>query len=212
MNVLEHKNIYNAMFQFYDVECQYTPPRGRQEAIDHYNSDVTKVREFIEETRGLYHPDFQWVFNLPSLSTGKSPLPLRLPEIVDCWKGLDGNIYKCNYSIFIEDENKLRSLYNNNNNNNNSLLAEFILRYLYGNKNKTNLISTAVKKKYLKKFKYTYSHDATKNVCYMFLDDCISRWMDNRIRTLIKPDTMKLKEMAKVSIRNRLVIEQSTNK
>lgn len=190
LKYLEYLNLYEAMFGYSKVECEYVPPRGRMEDIDYGNSDVTKVREFIEETNGLYHPDFREAFSLPVANESRP----SLPQLTDSWMGLDGNFYKAKYSIYIDDKNQLQKCPEG------EPLLNFILTYLYGSANDTSKVF----ERYRYTFQYNEMHDIAKHVCYFDLSDFVNcHWMSNRLETLTHPDFNYLKGLIKDFIQEK---------
>lgn len=200
VTALEHANLYEAMFGTSDVECEYSPPRGRQDKIDEKDGHITAVREFVEETRGLYHPYFPYTYHLPTASLLKSsskseselePVLSRITNcrITDCWVGLDNKMYAYEYIVYVDDKDRLlRCGYED------LSLARFIVNYLYGH---SVILPNSLVIQYMERFKYVHRHDATTHVCYIYLKDCISKWMTNRIVTLIPPDLSLLCETVK---------------
>lgn len=182
ITLLEHANLYAAMFGTSDVECEYAPPRGRQDRIDERDGLITAIREFVEETRGLYHPSF------PSIIAEARSLPL--PKITDCWIGLDNKVYAYEYALYVDDKDRLlRYGYEDED----SSLGRFIISYLYGRRRSDAVITS----QYLERFKYVRKHDAKTHACYMYLEDCLSRWMANRVITLTPPDLALLRDTVK---------------
>ena len=116
LNTNEIYNLTLGMFPNTNIEGEYTIPKGKVDEIDKKNSIYTKVREFIEETK-YTHPLFKTILNQHFLNPNfKSFLNDEKYILNESWIGLDGNVYYCEYSVFVIKSMKelIQVGYNNN--------------------------------------------------------------------------------------------------
>ena len=141
----EYSHLYDAMFAsqikgYSRIEI----PKGRKDAIDGGNSQLTQLREFIEETGGYYHPT-QFKTN-------------KYHEISEVIRGYDKKTYTNYYSIHIDPRNELIKYDDGGN------LAEFILKYI----NKSHDENA---QKYINRYKYIKIYDSLKYPDFVYLKD-----------------------------------------
>lgn len=83
------------------VEGQYSLPRGKPDPIDNDNVILTKIREFMEETK-LYHPKLLELasehYRDPNY---KSFFTDNTFTVTEEWQGLNNVTYRMQYSIFV---------------------------------------------------------------------------------------------------------------
>ena len=103
LNTNEKYNLDLGLFPDATLEGEFTLPKGHVDYMDKKNPIFTKIREFIEETK-LSHPTLNYLlkkhFEDPNF---KSFLNDENFIIREQWLGLNGNIYRCEYSVFVID-------------------------------------------------------------------------------------------------------------
>lgn len=101
LSLNEMYNLQMSSFPNCIVEGQYSLPRGKTEKIDKKNVALTKIREFIEETKYI-HRDLIYYANTHYQNVGfKSFLTDKEFTVSEIWYGLDNVKYIMEYSIFV---------------------------------------------------------------------------------------------------------------
>ena len=122
-------------------------PKGRRESVDCGKEHVTRLREFVEETGGLYHPD---KFDGASLG----------PSLTEIRTDYEGQVYVCHYVVYIDDCDRLcRTVATGD------TLLDFILQYIDSG------ASAKCVEGYRKRFKYNRVYDGMKRPHFVYLDE-----------------------------------------
>lgn len=106
LNTNEKYNLDLNLFPNATLEGEFTLPKGQIDHIDNKNCILTKIREFIEETK-YTHPTLEKLFQKHYENPNFKSF-LNDPDYMlhDKYLGLDGKIYECEYSIFVIDSIK----------------------------------------------------------------------------------------------------------
>jgi len=101
LNSNEHYNLLLASFPNGTVEGQFCPPRGKIDAIDNNDTSITKVREFLEESKFSHSILLLLSKNHFQNPNYKSMLNNAEHCVTEEWIGLDNNRYRVEYCVFI---------------------------------------------------------------------------------------------------------------
>ena len=189
LNSNEYQNLLLASFPAGSVEGQYTPPRGKTDAIDGSNCCLTKIREFLEETK-FSHPRLlklaEQHYRDPAFTSFLNDKEFTVSEE---WIGLDNNLYAAEYSIFIIDSlDELEYIGQGN-----KISPDFVIKSILP----FSKSSYRKKEYYCRRFKYNAVIDKSKKTVCIPVEEAFTLLNAHRLQIFKQIDTNKILELIK---------------
>ena len=189
INSNEHYNLLLASFPAGSVEGQYTPPRGKTDAIDGSNCCLTKIREFLEETK-FSHPRLikmaEEHYRDPTFTSFLNDKDFMVSEE---WIGLDNNWYAAEYSVFIVDSlHELEYIGQGN-----KISPDFVIKSILP----FSKSSYRKKEYYCRRFKYNAVIDKSKKTVCIPINEAFTLLNAHRLHIFKRIDMNKILELIK---------------
>jgi len=189
LNSNEHYNLLLASFPNGTVEGQFCPPRGKIDAIDNNDTSITKVREFLEESKFSHSI-------LPLLSKNhfqnpnyKSILNSAEHCVTEEWIGLDNNRYRVEYCVLIIKSLKELEYIGKRNNVPSKCIIDKLLP--------TNIYNKSTINHYRRRFKYNANLDKLKQTIALPITLALAHLNTHKLKIIKSIESKKLFSLIK---------------